>query len=86
MPDPDTLLNRRAAAAALTEAGYPTATATLATLASRGGGPRFQKFGRYPLYRWSDAIEWAKARLGPLVASTAELDAMRRSAAARLAR
>jgi hypothetical protein len=72
MNDPDTLLRRRAAAAALTANGYPTAAATLATLASRGGGPAFRRYGRYPLYRWGDCVEWAQSRLGPVVCSTSE--------------
>ena len=48
MPDPDTLLRRRPAAAALTEAGYPIAPATLATLACRGGGPRYAALAVIP--------------------------------------
>jgi hypothetical protein len=75
--DSDTLLTREATASALTEAGFPTSPATLATKASRGGGPAFRKFGPRPLYRWGDAIEWAQTRLGPVVTSTAELDTMR---------
>jgi len=72
--DPDTRLTRDAAAAALTEAGFPVSRATLATKATRGGGPPFQKFGTRPLYRWGDAIEWARSKLGPVVTSTAEID------------
>jgi hypothetical protein len=72
--DPDILLTRRAVAAALTEAGYPTSAATLATKASRGGGPRFRRYGRRPLYRWIDAVSWAEARLGPTITCTSELD------------
>jgi hypothetical protein len=74
--DPDTRLVRDATATALTEAGFPVATATLATKASRGGGPPFQRFGRRPIYRWGDAIGWARSQLGPVVSSTAELDAL----------
>ena len=74
--DPDTWLVRDATAAALTEAGFPVAPATLATKASRGGGPPFQRFGRRPIYRWGDAIGWARSQLGPVVSSTAELDAL----------
>jgi len=59
---PDTLLRRAAAANALTEAGYPTSAATLATKATRGGGPLFRLYGRVPLYRWGDAIAWAQGR------------------------
>jgi len=75
MHDPDTLFRRRAAAPALTAAGFPTAEATLATLATRGGGPPYRKYGRYPLYRWGDLLGWAQSRLSASVSSTSELDA-----------
>jgi hypothetical protein len=75
--DPDALLRRDPTATALTEAGYQTSPTTLATLASRGGGPQFRKYGRYPVYRWGDALEWAKSRLSPPVYSTSELDTCR---------
>jgi hypothetical protein len=74
LPNPESLLTRRASAAALTEAGYPTSPATLATLASRGGGPRYRRFGRRVIYIWCDLITWAESRLTPVVTSTAELD------------
>lgn len=74
---PDTLLRRAALAAALTAAGFPTATATLATKASRGGGPPFRRYGRLPLYRWADAIRWAESQLTPPICSTSETDAHR---------
>ena len=45
MPDPDMLFTRRDGAAALTDAGFPTRPATLATLASRGGGPLYRRYG-----------------------------------------
>ena len=32
---------------------------TLATKASRGGGPPYRLFGRKPLYRWGDGLDWA---------------------------
>jgi hypothetical protein len=54
--DPETLLTRNDTAAALTAAGFPISPATLATKASRGGGPAFRKFGPKPLYRWADAL------------------------------
>jgi hypothetical protein len=75
--DPEALLTRKAAALALTEAGFPVSPATLATKAVRGHGPSFRKFGPRPLYRWGDALEWAQSKLGPFVSSTAELDAAR---------
>ena len=74
---PDTLLRRDPAAAALTEIGFKTAAKTLATLASRGGGPRFRKYGRYPVYRWGDLVDWAQSRLAAPVRSMAEFDAVR---------
>jgi hypothetical protein len=75
--DPDVLLRRKATAAALTESGFPVATATLATMAVRGGGPPYQLFGRVPLYRWSDARDWAVGRLTPPCRSSSEADAHR---------
>ena len=74
--DPDALLTRARLTDALNEAGYPTSAKTLATKATRGGGPKFRKYGPRPLYRWADALEWARSRLGPIVNSTAELDAL----------
>jgi hypothetical protein len=74
MPDRDALLTRDATAAALSEAGFPVAPTTLATKATRGGGPPFRKFGPRPLYRWGDALDWARSRLGPPMRSTSEAD------------
>jgi hypothetical protein len=73
--DPDTLLRRDAVADALTEAGFPVAKTTLATMATRGGGPPYRSFGRVPLYRWHDALAWAEGRLTPARRSTSEADA-----------
>ena len=61
--NPDALLRRAATAEALTEAGYPTSAATLATMVVRGGGPVYRCYGRIPLYRWSDALAWAQNRM-----------------------
>jgi len=71
---PQTYLRRRELAQALTKEGFPVAESTLATIATRGGGPPFRKFGRYPLYPLQDALSWARARLGPIVRSTSEFD------------
>lgn len=71
----DDNLTRQQTSAALTAAGYPTAVSTLACLATRGGGPIFRKFGRKPLYRWADSLEWAQKRLSKAVRSTSELRA-----------
>jgi hypothetical protein len=62
--DLDALLTREETAVALSARGFPTAKASLATRASRGGGPVYRLFGRRPLYRWGDALEWAEERMG----------------------
>jgi hypothetical protein len=71
----DALLTRDRTAAALTEGGYPTSPKTLATMATRGGGPLFHRFGPRVLYRWRDALDWAEKRLSPALRSTSEADA-----------
>lgn len=73
--NPDTLLPRQQTADALNESGYPTTSATLATMATRGGGPPYQLFGRKPLYRWGRALAWAQSRLSEPHTSTSERDA-----------
>ena len=70
--DLDTLLTRNAVAAMLTDAGFPVSPATLATKATRGGGPPFQYFGPRVLYRWGSALEWAHSRLSDPVSNTSE--------------
>jgi hypothetical protein len=76
IPDtPDLLLTRERTAEALTEAGFPVKARTLATKATRGGGPPYRKFGLRVLYRWSDALAWAEGRLTATCCSTSEKDA-----------
>jgi hypothetical protein len=70
----DALLRRKATAEALTALGFPCSDKTLATKATRGGGPPFQKFGPIPLYRWGDALAWAHGKLTPPRRSTSEAD------------
>ena len=70
--DENALLGRADAAKALTAAGFPVSPATLATKATRGGGPRYRLFGRRPLYRWGDALERAHGRLSEPVSNTSE--------------
>ncbi len=71
----DATLTRKAIADALTAAGFPVSVKTLATMATRGGGPLYRLFGRKPLYRWGDALEWAQSRLSKPIRSTSERDA-----------
>jgi hypothetical protein len=68
----DALLSRANTAAALTGAGFGISPATLATKATRGGGPPYRLFGRKPLYRWGDALEWARGRLSEPVTNTSQ--------------
>jgi hypothetical protein len=65
-------LTRRDAAAVLTAVGFPTAAATLATLASRAGGPIYQRYSSRVTYRWGDLLGWAQS--APM-RSTSEADA-----------
>ena len=73
--NPNVRLTRRKTADALTEVGFPVKEATLATKATRGGGPPYQKFGARALYRWGDALQWANERLSAPRRSTSEPDA-----------
>ena len=73
--EPDALLTRDQTATALMAAGFPVRAKTLATKATRGGGPPFLRWGCRPLYRWGDALQWAQARLSKPVDNTSELDA-----------
>lgn len=79
--DNATLLRRADAAVALTSAGYPISPSTLATMASRGGGPVFRRFGPKVLYRWGDLIEWAELRSSPFGHSVTECESARKAAA-----
>jgi hypothetical protein len=86
IPDrPDALLRRRETAAALTEAGFPIAPDTLATKATRGGGPPYQLFGAVALYlyQWGEALDWARSRLSPPRRNTSESDAAEAANAAK---
>lgn len=61
-PNPDARLSRRDIASALTRAGYPISAATLASMATRGGGPVYTLFNGRALYRTGDALAWAESR------------------------
>ena len=55
--------------------GVKRAPATLAKLASLGGGPRFMKMNHTPLYSPADLDEWVASRLTPTVENTSQLAA-----------
>lgn len=65
---------RRDKAAEYLQENYGAYTAlTLAKLACVGGGPKFRKMGRYPVYTREDLDDWARGRMSPPVSSTSEL-------------
>lgn len=70
------LLRRRDAAAYVRMRwGFPCSNAWLAKLACVGGGPRFLRAGRFPIYHRQDLDIWAQSRMSKLVHSTSELSA-----------
>jgi hypothetical protein len=73
---PPSLRRRDAAEYLFRRHGIKLAPATFAWLATRGGGPRFQKDGAWPIYPIKELDAWAAKRLSPLVASTSELKAV----------
>jgi hypothetical protein len=58
--------------------GIPLSPRTMAKQAVVGGGPKFRKAGRIPLYDPANLDEWARSKLSSLVASTSELLTNRR--------
>jgi hypothetical protein len=65
-------LTRAQLADALTDVGFPTSQKTLATKASRGGGPPFQKWGARVIYTWGPSLKWAMDLLSEPISSTSE--------------
>ena len=55
-------LTRKQAAAFLQAEGYPVPASTLATMATRGGGPAYSLFGRHALYAKEQLLEWAQSK------------------------
>jgi hypothetical protein len=55
--------SRKEAARSLSERGIPTAPATLAKLATTGGGPEMCKFGRRVFYTTASLNSWIESRL-----------------------
>lgn len=72
LSNPALKLTREQAAQALTLAGYKTSQSTLATYASRGGGPRFRKWGARSIYELGELLTWAESRLGKLQVSASD--------------
>ena len=53
--------------------GLKVAAASLAKMASTGGGPAYHSVNRAPLYPTVELDSWAIKRLGKLVTSTSEV-------------
>jgi hypothetical protein len=71
---PRRLLRRAEAAFYVTENwGYPLSPKTLAKLAVVGGGPKFRKASRFPLYEVVDLDDWVRSKLTRPVTSTSAL-------------
>jgi len=66
-------LRRDQAAAYLQQQFGAYTPETLAKLACIGGGPKFRKMGRFPVYTRTDLDDWARSRMSPPVSSTSEL-------------
>ncbi len=77
---PDRLMNRHEASEYLFERlGIRRTYATLSKLAVVGGGPRFRKANRVPLYDAADRDQWVTEITSASVHSTSELSACRPS-------
>jgi hypothetical protein len=60
--DPDTLFTRPQLSEMAKRANIPVAESSLASMASRGTGPTFTKYGSRALYRWGDFVEWVAGK------------------------
>jgi hypothetical protein len=63
--DPKRKYTRKQIAAVLTDLGFPTTSGALQTMASRGGGPPYSRWGKWTLYTGGPARDWAEARCTP---------------------
>ena len=58
----DSWLSRNEGPIALREQGFDVSSATLASMATRGGGPPYRLFLGIARYRWGDLRQWAESR------------------------
>jgi hypothetical protein len=70
--DPKTFLTRFQVAEALEACGIPLSYDTLATKATRGGGPPFRIFGKSAVYQWGDVVAWVLETMGEPARTTSE--------------
>jgi hypothetical protein len=76
----DALQTRVATSASLEAIGLKVSSKTLATKATRGGGPPYRLFSGRALYRWGDVLEWARGLMTSPRHSTSEVDTQQRAA------
>ncbi|HXZ16789.1 MAG TPA: helix-turn-helix domain-containing protein, partial [Roseiarcus sp.] len=69
---PKPLLDTAEASKFLDDNGFPVSPATLNTKRSRGGGPKFRRFGPFVRYEPEDLLMWARSKLSEPVANTSE--------------
>ncbi|MFT7569459.1 MAG: hypothetical protein ACI9JL_000478 [Paracoccaceae bacterium] len=69
---PENLIRKDASEYLLRVHGVSRKPKTLAKLACVGGGPKFRKDGRFPLYPVIELDAYARTKLGELVSSNAE--------------
>lgn len=81
IPD-DRLMTRPEYCAAVFQAtGIKLSPATLATKATRGGGPPYVKVGNRAMIPWGTGLAWAKSLISKPRTSTSEADAVTEAAA-----
>jgi hypothetical protein len=68
-------LDTRQAAQFLTDRGFKTSPATLDTKRTRGGGPRFRRYGLRIVYEPPELLEWARSYLSEPFTNTSEASA-----------
>lgn len=69
----DVIRMRRSKAGEYLQEKYGFGTAgTLAKLAVVGGGPRFCKIGKFPVYTAEDLDAWVQSKISKPVSSTSE--------------
>jgi hypothetical protein len=69
------LLSYKEIARELTRHGYRISPASLQTMATRGDGPVFRKWGHRRVYRLDEALAWAEGRFSAPVTKVSDLHA-----------
>jgi hypothetical protein len=70
--DPRAFFTRYQLPGTLEACGVPMSYDTLATKATRGGGPPFRIFGKSAVYQWADVVAWVLETMGEPARTTSE--------------